>query len=746
MVDMLKTTYVRLAAVANTALVVASSCAAKSLLQVWGCHPHDWIVRSTPAQDVAPVLRLWQALNEHENAAFVVTNTGTVDAEVRLDISCPGMTEQSTGSLLLYRIVEIRPDPAVSPGCDTDYKNSGKPLPEVLDPVTGPILVRAGESQQIWFTCSSAGVTPGTYEGHVSVAGLDERRNVPLAVTVWPITLPTRTALAFFTWECLPGPPALARAYGEMLRAHYVNMCWLEGPRVGDDGSVSRDAYDWQARALIGRELGFTPVLKSVRLAHLEPVYAEMARLGIDTFYHYMYDEPKPEKKDAMIHAYRAMRKASANVRIFRAFNEGAWQPGNRLGLMRAMIPYTDAWLSTRGGQYCDIFSTSRWKGYPDVFELFSTQQARGVPIWYYHNSWRAANHPGGTLAWTRSDGWYIWYHGIDGVMPGCMGHTRHETVPLPRAAKPAYSVPIERQSYINNGYVRKTSDDGYQVLSCKRLSGWRDGLADHMLLTLLDHLIENARRASLTTRAENATQILESAYAEVKRCFRSWPVYTEQRRRLAQTIVRLQEAGCKAPIERGIMPRTRPYRFEEKTGKVSQDIIRTYTRPSANLLRNGSFEAGRTGWDQDLGKAAARSRKHAATGVWSARFERGPDSSRAFRHDWVRADFWSDPVPVARGQLVRLSTKVLVPETITNTDRGVVIALAGYTDGEAMHSYAAPEFESRCFEKTDGWKTVTTHLFVDDPPCDSVRARIGFCGAGTAYVDDVSVVVLDKP
>ena len=38
-----------------------------------------------------------------------------------------------------------------------------------------------------------------------------------------------------------------------------------------------------------------------------------------------------------------------------------------------------------------------------------------------------------------------------------------------------------------------------------------------------------------------------------------------------------------------------------------------------------------------------------------------------------------------------------------------------------------------------------STHLIIDDQPCDEVLAIIGMCGAGVAYVDSIELVKLTK-
>lgn len=71
-------------------------------------------------------------------------------------------------------------------------------------------------------------------------------------------------------------------------------------------------------------------------------------------------------------------------------------------------------------------------------------------------------------------------------------------------------------------------------------------------------------------------------------------------------------------------------------------------------------------------------------------------------------------------------------------------MGLSRFSKGKSITTWS--ECEVGQTQATNGWKSLTTYILVDDKPCDEVQALVGLCGQGVAYVDAVELVALSKP
>ncbi|MBM4086053.1 MAG: DUF4855 domain-containing protein [Planctomycetes bacterium] len=174
-----------------------------------------------------------------------------------------------------------------------------------------------------------------------------------------------------------------------------------------------------------------------------------------------------------------------------------------------------------------------------------------------------------------------------------------------------------------------------------------------------------------------------------------------------------------------------------ERLQKEQAEKLAPYTKSSGNLLANGSFEQDTEGWTPL--RDATRTQEQAYHGQWSLRL-----SLESAGTDMVRAYAKSANIPVQPGQLIRLTAWVNVPKPLQGTNRGAMMGLSRFSKGKSITTWS--ECEVGQTQATNGWKSLTTHILVDDKPCDEVQALVGLCGQGVAYVDAVELVALSKP
>ena len=163
------------------------------------------------------------------------------------------------------------------------------------------------------------------------------------------------------------------------------------------------------------------------------------------------------------------------------------------------------------------------------------------------------------------------------------------------------------------------------------------------------------------------------------------------------------------------------------------------------NLLANPSFEdtEGRVfdGWQTstqyadpeealDVGETVAHGGRHSL--VLSSR---APTRYHGYYFDWVTHEV-SQTVEVPVGSIVRVSAWVKVPEDFLLTERGAIFSSGGMTTG---HELMYPD-------ATYGWKHCELiREAVPDPEhtdAASARVRLGICGIGRVYFDDVEIRV----
>jgi len=183
--------------------------------------------------------------------------------------------------------------------------------------------------------------------------------------------------------------------------------------------------------------------------------------------------------------------------------------------------------------------------------------------------------------------------------------------------------------------------------------------------------------------------------------------------------------------------------------------------RWSGNLLKDPSFESelesaagvresvhigGEAGEDAPVsaGHELERGAKRFVTGIchtgkvalaFESRVPLTYQGKKSDRWDWVKQDHVTEMIPVQRGDLVEIGAWVNVPADLEGTSRGAI--LWGRRDGgwnfAGYHEVVRPR-------QTDGWEKVTQLIHISHEGTKGIGVRVGLCGRGIAYFDDLSV------
>ena len=210
----------------RTAVTAAALAAATSVraAEVWTA-PATEKIRPSAAARLSSSARISAAGNEFE--AFQVVVTGAA-ANVRASAS-PLAGPGGAVPVRLYRedLIDVRTPSALDGGTGA-WPDAL--VPEV-DEVVGearrafPFSVAAGQSRAVWAEVHvPPGAAPGEYAGAVKVTWDGGQASVPVALTVWPFSLPSTASLK----------SAFGLSYGTLQAAHAV---------AGDGLSALRSRY-----------------------------------------------------------------------------------------------------------------------------------------------------------------------------------------------------------------------------------------------------------------------------------------------------------------------------------------------------------------------------------------------------------------------------------------------------------------------------------------------------------------------
>jgi hypothetical protein len=294
-------------------------------VQVWAVAGPEKIRPSAAARATATA-QISAARNEFEPFQIVVTGAATSVRATATDLVGPGGTVPHPR---LYReaIINLQnpsaPDGATGPFPDALVPDVDEFVHESRNAF--PFWVPSGESRMIWADVFvPPGTTPGDYAGTVTVTWSGGSATVPVALHVWPFTLPAvpslRSAYGFY-YGAIPAGHGLSEGdafswlrdrYGQMGIDHRISLSTIDdGPSV----------FDHLSTYYAGEVNGTAPTtlpggrLTSVRYegpASLSQ-WASAARAGgwMDRLFQYTCDEPPMTCAWSDIPARAAQAKAA---------------------------------------------------------------------------------------------------------------------------------------------------------------------------------------------------------------------------------------------------------------------------------------------------------------------------------------------------------------------------------------------------------------------------------------------------
>jgi hypothetical protein len=173
---------------------------------------------------------------------------------------------------------------------------------------------------------------------------------------------------------------------------------------------------------------------------------------------------------------------------------------------------------------------------------------------------------------------------------------------------------------------------------------------------------------------------------------------------------------------------------------------LETLAEETEILLKNPGFEVGQggkpVGWNSsNAGEGSGRfvERTRTGFGCFVMKGDKVYETG-----DFVHYDILSETVDVGSVPVVQAEVWVRIPEDFKGTKRGAILNLLGYDEnGRDLHKagWGLMEHEASVHIATDGWQRISVSAEIDEPALRKVAIRLGVCGKGTAYFDDVRLV-----
>lgn len=170
----------------------------------------------------------------------------------------------------------------------------------------------------------------------------------------------------------------------------------------------------------------------------------------------------------------------------------------------------------------------------------------------------------------------------------------------------------------------------------------------------------------------------------------------------------------------------------------------------SENLFPEGTFADWPKGWENIPAKSKTTFAEHCE---YSLRDETGgvklssssPTKSNGQIVDWATVTFRSKTLgDLKSGDIVRVRARVNIPADLKHTQRGLFLQVAAKGPGNKKWTAwsAAQPVEINCNKATDGWEEIDIERMYLGAP-GKLYIRLGLCGIGSAYIDDISVVII---
>ncbi len=244
----------------------------QSDLTVWVV---DSLTRVQPTDAPGSAVGAWIKAARNESEAFqIVIRAPNGQALSNVNVvasSLVGPGGALAGPVRLYREHYVRVTSSTGgspypPGWWPDalipfvHPETGQPLGARFQ--AAPFTVNAGQNQPVWVEVQVSRTAPaGTYEGHLTVTASGHAPfEVPVTLTVWNFTLPTRPSLQTWFGGLDVGDPVVAQRYLDELLRHGMSPLppGNTTPRVRSDGSIDTSTSDAGLAAFLERASTWT--------------------------------------------------------------------------------------------------------------------------------------------------------------------------------------------------------------------------------------------------------------------------------------------------------------------------------------------------------------------------------------------------------------------------------------------------------------------------------------------------------
>ena len=494
----------------DTTMRVSPTAGLMCFMAIWACmilqvkadvtlssvEPYGFLPRTEGQPMVlGDTVQVKLAQSECEPGVIVFDNTGedAKNIEFQAFYKAGKETPLPAEAVSLERIVHL---PAREGGESYDQL---LPLADV-DVVGCP----AGERRYLWLTVNSRGLDPGAYRGTVHIrilSPMPKRLESPVAVTVWPFSIPERAPIGVFTWDCQH-----ATLYSDDYLANFVEhkanhwMTTLYGkpgavPPLKPDGSLSHDPDFSSLTPMIRRGKPYGSFMFTVwgqfggaysngakdgnpwpgsNTPYMSPewrigftqwfkafiAYLDSQDLDYSDWLWYPFDELL---NDAFLAHATLVKEIDPNVRIFA--DTSTDDPEE----VKVWAPLIDIW--------CPLYhSLVPGKEETPKNTAYRALKDAGETIWCY---WEGLNMR--TISPTlryRSSGWLAWEYGLGGVMFW-------------------NSVVNQGDRWTDmdgtNGEMATVFPIAHGYANTRRWEAWRDGVEDYQYLHLLRQLAEKA-------------------------------------------------------------------------------------------------------------------------------------------------------------------------------------------------------------------------------------------------------------
>jgi hypothetical protein len=386
----------------------------------------DPLTRVQPTDSPGPIQSAWikAARNEYEAFQLVIrAPSGQALSNVNVVASALiGPGGASAGTVRLYRehYIQVTTRSPYSPYPAGWYPDALIPFvnPDTGQPLGGgrfpaaPFPVSAGRNQPIWVEVQVApNAPPGTYQGQLTVTAQGMAPTVvPVTLTVWNFTMPTRPTLQ--SWFGSVDTITLADKYQDELLRHKVAALPPDRtvPRVLSDGSIDTSAstgplteylekaatwaIPWSPatpfRDPLGADRGRTQRYFQQIQEYLRS-HGWLSRAAI-----YVYDEPDTAAKLPTAIAYaRLVKEAAPDLRVLITTH-----------IRSELYGLVDVWVVGFRDNDPELTRDRQARG-DEVWSYTAIAPDPNVPIWLL-------DHP---LVDYRLPGWLNWTAGPTGLL-----------------------------------------------------------------------------------------------------------------------------------------------------------------------------------------------------------------------------------------------------------------------------------------------------------------------------------------